>query len=256
MKNRWWIGLLALAVSPCLGVEAEVLFADGFEWASICAWSNPWYVDGDGDSWGDSSASGVGVSCPEPAGLAPNNGDCDDGEPLINPAASEACNGLDDDCDGISDNGPYEDAVEPNESCGQLTTLASIGSNELIERVDLSLYGSGDHDFFMIPAWETDSSCSCCDTFCLDEDFQLKITLTTPAGSGSYRLCSGETCAGVDDNCQEVVAGQSSTWTWTIDGSCSATDGGDFYVHIHGVDPPGFSCSPYILSYEFKTGCF
>lgn len=256
MHYRWWVGVAAIIVWPCLGGADDMVFQDGFEWASICAWDNLWYTDNDDDSWGATGTSGVGVACPAPPGFAPNNGDCDDSEELINPAAPEVCNGLDDDCDGIGDNGPFGDPVEPNDSCGSATVLASVGSNQLIQRTDLSVFGSGDHDYFKIPARETDSSCSCCDYFCLDEDFQLKITLTVPAAAGSYRFCSGASCAGVDDNCLDVVSGQSMTWTWTLDGSCSEADGGDYFVHIHGLNPPGFSCSPYVLEYEFTPGCF
>jgi len=37
-------------------------------------------------------------------GFSPCGGDCNDSNPAINPAATEVCNGLDDDCDGIRDN--------------------------------------------------------------------------------------------------------------------------------------------------------
>jgi len=45
--------------------------------------------DGDGDGWLD--------------GVTGGGTDCDDNEPLINPAATEVCNGLDDDCDAFLD---------------------------------------------------------------------------------------------------------------------------------------------------------
>ncbi len=256
MSYRWWVGMAVFVLWPCLGGADDIVFEDGFEWASICAWSNLWFTDNDGDSWGSAVSTGVPVDCPGPLGLAPNNGDCDDGELLINPGASEICNGLDDDCDGIGDNGPFGDAAEPNDNCGSVKVLAQVGSNQVIQRTDLSIYGAGDHDYFMIPARETDGSCSCCDAFCQDEDFQLKVTLTVPAGAGSYRFCLGASCSGVDDHCQQVIAGQSGTWTWILDGSCSAADGGDYFVHVHGLGPPGYSCNPYVLKYEFTTGCF
>jgi hypothetical protein len=41
-----------------------------------------------------------------PPGQVLNNGDCDDTNPEINPAGSESCDGLDDDCDGEIDEDP------------------------------------------------------------------------------------------------------------------------------------------------------
>ncbi|MCB9666358.1 MAG: hypothetical protein H6732_19765 [Alphaproteobacteria bacterium] len=59
------------------------------------------YVDGDGDGVGDGDGQWL---CFEPAqGWADDDGDCDDTNPLVNPSASETCNGLDDDCNGKID---------------------------------------------------------------------------------------------------------------------------------------------------------
>ena len=33
------------------------------------------------------------------------DGDCDDDNPLFHPGVTEACDGLDNDCDGVVDNG-------------------------------------------------------------------------------------------------------------------------------------------------------
>ncbi len=60
-----------------------------------------WYLDGDGDGFGDASA-GV-VACAAPSATVADSSDCDDGDADVNPAASELCNGIDDDCDGAVD---------------------------------------------------------------------------------------------------------------------------------------------------------
>ena len=59
------------------------------------------YIDLDSDGWGapDTTID----ACAEPEGYATNVGDCDDADPLVNPDASEICNGLDDDCDSLVD---------------------------------------------------------------------------------------------------------------------------------------------------------
>jgi hypothetical protein len=61
------------------------------------------YRDGDGDGAGDPAATATG--CAAPAGYVLAAGDCDDGDPARHPAASEACDGLDNDCDGAADDG-------------------------------------------------------------------------------------------------------------------------------------------------------
>jgi hypothetical protein len=60
-----------------------------------------WYLDGDWDGYGDAGSSAE--ACMVPSGYVGDATDCDDGDPDINPGASEACNGLDDDCDGTVD---------------------------------------------------------------------------------------------------------------------------------------------------------
>ncbi|MFM9056211.1 MAG: MopE-related protein, partial [Bacteroidota bacterium] len=62
-----------------------------------------WYADSDGDGYGDISNSAV--SCSAPAGFVAAGTDCDDADASINPGATETCDGRDEDCDGVVDNG-------------------------------------------------------------------------------------------------------------------------------------------------------
>jgi len=43
------------------------------------------------------------TSCVQPAGFAPEAGDCDDTNPLINPSAADPCDGIDNNCNGTQD---------------------------------------------------------------------------------------------------------------------------------------------------------
>ncbi|MBM4393999.1 MAG: putative metal-binding motif-containing protein, partial [Deltaproteobacteria bacterium] len=52
---------------------------------------------------GDASSSTV--ACDAPSGSVADATDCDDGEASVNPAATEVCDGVDDDCDGTIDDG-------------------------------------------------------------------------------------------------------------------------------------------------------
>lgn len=73
-----------------------------------------YYVDADGDGFGDADDTGTS-SCAPVAGSVTNNDDCDDSDDQINPSATEVCDGVDNNCDGDTDEGftmltYYEDA--------------------------------------------------------------------------------------------------------------------------------------------------
>ena len=181
--------------------------------------------------------------------------DCDD----TTGTTTEVCNGLDDDCDGsIDEDLSAADLWEPNDSCGAVVTLPSVGSDQTQMQNAVTIYPQGDADYFRIQATETDSECSCCDMFCSDEDYQLQITLAVPSGAGSYELCAGlDSCAAVTDNCKSIVGGSADSWTFTLDGACGlGADEYDVYVRVQGQNAPGFACSAYTLSYTLTPGCF
>jgi len=71
-----------------------------------------YFQDLDGDGFGNPSVSLV--SCSQPIGYVTNNTDCNDGNAAVRPTATEVCNGIDDDCDGIVDEGcgPMNDFIE------------------------------------------------------------------------------------------------------------------------------------------------
>jgi hypothetical protein len=62
-----------------------------------------YYADADGDSFGD--INNPLDACVIPAGYVTNSADCNDNNANQNTASTEICNGEDDDCDGIIDNG-------------------------------------------------------------------------------------------------------------------------------------------------------
>jgi len=64
----------------------------------------PWYVDADGDSYGDAQSVPI-ASCAIVVGRSVLDTDCDDRSSARHPAAREVCNQVDDDCDSATDEG-------------------------------------------------------------------------------------------------------------------------------------------------------
>ena len=65
-----------------------------------------WYIDLDSDGFGSTAATIS--SCTQPVGYSSNTDDCDDSRFESSPVALEFCNGIDDDCDGTTDEGAVD----------------------------------------------------------------------------------------------------------------------------------------------------
>lgn len=88
-----------------------------------------WYVDADGDGFGNVSTT---LSyCTQPYGYVANSTDCDDAVAAVNPGATEICNSIDDDCDSSIDEGIplityYNDADGDGFGAGLGTVTCSV----------------------------------------------------------------------------------------------------------------------------------
>ncbi|MBM4367184.1 MAG: hypothetical protein FJ102_13315 [Deltaproteobacteria bacterium] len=112
--------------------------------------ASTWYADTDGDSYG--TAASTTRSCDQPTGHVANDDDCDDDDDAINPAGSEACDGIDTDCDGYVD-GPLAvpsamasiQAAVDAASDGDLICIAAGTYAETLDLGDLAitLQGAG-----------------------------------------------------------------------------------------------------------------
>ncbi len=84
------------------------------------------YADADGDGYGDAGATTL--ACDVPEGYVTDATDCNDADASVNPAATEVCNGVDDNCDGNIDEGVlntfYADADGDGYGDAASTTLA------------------------------------------------------------------------------------------------------------------------------------
>jgi len=114
-----------------------------------------YYVDLDGDGFGNPNA--YMSACAQPNGYVTNSADCDDSRTTVHPGAPELCNGIDDNCDGIVDNGyltTYCTAGTTSHGCapwisgaGAPSSTSSTGFNIVVHAVEglrmgLIFYGS------------------------------------------------------------------------------------------------------------------
>jgi hypothetical protein len=86
------------AAELCDGVDNNC--RDGVDEAAATD-ARTWFQDADEDGFGNVGVTRV--SCSQPAGYVSAGDDCDDSSRSVNPAATEVCNGRDDDCDGATD---------------------------------------------------------------------------------------------------------------------------------------------------------
>ena len=74
---------------------------------SATAQTNTFYLDSDADGWGsDFDTLEIPFEDPPPSGYVLQGGDCDDSNNTVYPGALEVCDGFDNDCNGIVDDGP------------------------------------------------------------------------------------------------------------------------------------------------------
>ena len=91
----------------CNGVDDN---CDGTADEDTAVDASTWYADSDTDGYGDSATSKH--QCYQPTGYVADATDCDDASADVNPGATEYCNGIDDDCDGTTDENDAADAAD------------------------------------------------------------------------------------------------------------------------------------------------
>ncbi len=83
---------------------------NGEKWITIAAESliRYFYRDKDGDGFGDKTQAVGGITAPD--GFVANNSDWDDNNPATNPVAIEVCDGIDNNCNRLIDEGFDKDS--------------------------------------------------------------------------------------------------------------------------------------------------
>ena len=148
-----------------------------------------WYTDGDGDGYGDADRSVR--ACEAPAGTLADGGDCDDDVASIHPGATEICDDLDQDCDGVAD----DDAVDAE------TWYADSDSDG---------YGDGSR---AVEACEAPSGYVSDSTDCNDGSSSISPAATEKCDAAN----TDEDCDGLADDADSAATGK-TRWYRDADG--------------------------------------
>jgi len=94
------------ATEICNGLDDD---CDGSPYDDGAVDAVAYWQDVDGDGYGDSDLEKM--ACEQLVGWVTNRDDCNDANPDINPKATEVCDGIDNNCDGVVDEDSASDAV-------------------------------------------------------------------------------------------------------------------------------------------------
>jgi len=240
------------ATELCDGIDND---CDGSSDEDDAADASTWYADVDGDGYGDPSTTSA--ACTQPGGYQGDGTDCDDGDSAVNPGAVEICDGLDNDCDGVTDepdavdaSGWYSDVdgdgygdpgsttaacSQPSGYVGDGTDCndgdASIhpGGTEVCDGVDNDCDGTADEsDVTDAASWYADDDGdgygdnSDSTTACSQPSGYVAADSDCDDGDSAVHPAATESCNGVDDDCDGLVddddSGVAGVSTWYLDG--------------------------------------
>jgi hypothetical protein len=170
-------------------------------------------------------------------------GPCAGDTPPVSEKAT-GCDGKDNDCDGVADNGLDLDSDESNNDCGTSRNYTVSNADLAAKVLSPTIYPAGDLDYFKITAVETTGF-----ELCLPLDPQcqyLEVELVSPPVSGvqyQYSIYTGSCTVPL-----KTFTGTSKT-TLSWEGACYVNDSKDFWIKVEAAQSsaPTWSCQPYNL---------
>ena len=206
-----------------------------------------YYADADQDAYGNlnvtqSSCSGA------PTGYVSQAGDCNDNAASVNPAASEVCNGVDDNCDNLIDNGVPTIAA-PASISGTATACLSTEAGTIAYSCD-AVTGAANY-VWSVPAGMsitsgqgtnsisvsytaaaiqsgivgqvcvyTADACTNSSPTCLNVSYQVIAPLTPGFISGANKVCPGNT-----QSYSIAAVARATSYTWSVPAGVSIVSG-------------------------------
>lgn len=194
-----------------------------------------WYADFDADGYGNPDVSEI--SCSRPDFFIPTDGDCDDLDAKINPGATEYCDGVDNNCDGTTDESTAADAstwyadndgdghgnalvsvqscdqpvgyVAGSDDCNDSSAAAYKGATEICDGLDNDCDGYTDEGL-------TSTYFADADGDGYGDPYKTTVACSVPTGyatvntdcddtSSTVHPGATETCNGIDDDCDGTV---------------------------------------------------
>ena len=209
-----------------------------------------WFQDSDSDGYGDPSSSMESTT--QPTGYVDNNDDCDDSDPNVNPAATELCDGVDNNCDGEideylvaiyyqdldgdgwGDSNTYEESCEPisgyveqDGDCDDSNPDVYPGATEVCDALDNDCNGEIDDDAVDAGDYWVDADL---DGFGTPEKTAFGCPTTYDGLADNDLDCddsdatinpdADEYCDGVDNDCDDEIDESSAVdaTEWCVDG--------------------------------------
>jgi|JI61114C2RNA_FD_contig_111_112306_length_3280_multi_4_in_0_out_0_1 hypothetical protein len=189
---------------------------------------NTYYADADGDTYGDAGSTTMACSAPE--GYVSDATDCNDADGAVNPGATEVCNGIDDNCDGNTDEGventyyadadgdTYGDAgsttmacsapegyVSDATDCNDADGAVNPGATEVCNSIDDNCDGNTDegveNTYYADADGDTYGDAGSTTMACSAPEGYVSDATDCNDADGAVNPGATEVCNGIDDNC-------------------------------------------------------